>query len=95
MLGGGAPIPPVRRATRARRSRRSRARRSGTRVEQRGGKALPTLEPFSPFDQAGSTLLEAVTLGVGDALRTDPRVFVYGEDVSDSLNYMRTYILCV
>ena len=43
--------------------------------------ALPSLEPFAPFDKAGSTLLEAVMLGVGDALRGDPRVFVYGEDV--------------
>ena len=42
---------------------------------------LPPLEPFVPFDTAGSTLLEAVMLGVGDALRADPRVFVYGEDV--------------
>src|SRR5207244_9258691 len=29
----------------------------------------------------GRTLLEAVKLGVGDALRADPRVFVYGQDV--------------
>ena len=29
----------------------------------------------------GSTFLDAVMLGVGDALRADPRVFVYGEDV--------------
>jgi 2-oxoisovalerate dehydrogenase E1 component len=43
--------------------------------------ALPPLEPFAPFDMAGSTLLEAVMLGVGDALRADPRVFVYGQDV--------------
>jgi 2-oxoisovalerate dehydrogenase E1 component beta subunit len=42
---------------------------------------LPPLEPFLPFDTAGRTLLEAVMLGVGDALRADPRVFVYGEDV--------------
>lgn len=43
--------------------------------------ALPVLEPFSPFDPAGSTLLDAVMLGVGDALRADSRVFVYGQDV--------------
>jgi 2-oxoisovalerate dehydrogenase E1 component len=42
--------------------------------------ALP-LEPGLPFDKKGSTFLEAVMLGVGDALRADPRVFVYGEDV--------------
>jgi 2-oxoisovalerate dehydrogenase E1 component len=34
-----------------------------------------------PFDPKGKTFLEAVMLGVGDALRSDPRVFVYGEDV--------------
>lgn len=43
--------------------------------------ALPALEPGSPFDRKGSTFLEGVMLGVGDALRADPRVFVYGEDV--------------
>ncbi len=43
--------------------------------------ALPPLEPGSPFDKKGHTFLEAVMLGIGDALRADPRVFVYGEDV--------------
>ncbi len=42
---------------------------------------LPTLEPGLPFDKKGNTFLEAVMLGVGDALKADPRVFVYGEDV--------------
>ena len=42
---------------------------------------LPPLDPGPPFDTKGSTFLEAVMLGVGDALRADPRVFVYGEDV--------------
>jgi len=42
---------------------------------------LPTLEPGLPFDRKGMTFLEAVTAGVADALRVDPRVFVYGEDV--------------
>jgi 2-oxoisovalerate dehydrogenase E1 component len=42
---------------------------------------LPTLEPGLPFDRKGMTFLEAVTAGVADALRADPRVFVYGEDV--------------
>ena len=45
------------------------------------GRALPALEAYAPFDRAGSTLLEAVMLGVGDALRADPSVFVIGEDV--------------
>ena len=42
---------------------------------------LPPLDAGAPFDKKGSTLLEAVMLGVGDALRSDPRVFVYGQDV--------------
>lgn len=42
---------------------------------------LPALEPGLPFDKKGNTFLEAVMLGVGDALKADPRVFVYGEDV--------------
>ena len=46
-----------------------------------GALSLPELEPGLPFDKTGSTLLEAVMLGVGDALRADARVFVYGEDV--------------
>jgi 2-oxoisovalerate dehydrogenase E1 component len=43
--------------------------------------ALPPVEQALPFDRKGRTLLEAVALGIGDALRSDPRVFVYGEDV--------------
>ncbi|HYM23610.1 MAG TPA: thiamine pyrophosphate-dependent enzyme, partial [Vicinamibacterales bacterium] len=39
------------------------------------------VESAPPFDSKGKTFLEAVMLGVGDALRADPRVFVYGEDV--------------
>jgi 2-oxoisovalerate dehydrogenase E1 component len=42
---------------------------------------LPPVEAAPPFDRKGRTFLEAVTLGVGDALRADSRVFVYGEDV--------------
>jgi 2-oxoisovalerate dehydrogenase E1 component beta subunit len=41
----------------------------------------PPLTPGLPFDPKGRTFLEAVMLGVGDALRRDPRAFVYGEDV--------------
>jgi len=43
--------------------------------------ALPELDPGPPHDPKGRTFLEAVMLGVGDSLRADPRVFVYGEDV--------------
>ena len=42
---------------------------------------LPSVEEAPPFDRKGRTFLDAVMLGVGDALRADPRVFVYGEDV--------------
>jgi 2-oxoisovalerate dehydrogenase E1 component len=42
---------------------------------------LPPLEAGLPFDKKGNTFLEAVMLGIGDALQNDPRVFVYGEDV--------------
>ncbi|MEO8432515.1 MAG: thiamine pyrophosphate-dependent enzyme [Acidobacteriota bacterium] len=43
--------------------------------------ALPPLDPGPAFAAKGRTFLEAVMLGVGDALAADPRVFVYGEDV--------------
>jgi 2-oxoisovalerate dehydrogenase E1 component beta subunit len=43
--------------------------------------ALPPLDPGPPADARGRTFLDAVMLGVADALRADPRVFVYGEDV--------------
>ena len=46
--------------------------------------AAPPAEPVEeapPFDRQGSTFLEAVCQGVGDALEEDERVFVYGQDV--------------
>jgi len=43
--------------------------------------AMPHVEPVGPFDRKGHTFLEAIMLGVGDALRADPRAFVFGEDV--------------
>jgi 2-oxoisovalerate dehydrogenase E1 component len=42
------------------------------------------VEEAPPFDPKGRTFLDAVTLGIGDALKSDPRVFVYGEDVGGS-----------
>ncbi len=42
---------------------------------------LPQIETGPPFEAKGKTFLEAVAMGVGDALKSDPRVFVYGEDV--------------
>jgi 2-oxoisovalerate dehydrogenase E1 component beta subunit len=45
---------------------------------------LPPVAPGAPFDRQGSTYLEGVMSGVGDALRADSRVFVFGEDVGGS-----------
>jgi 2-oxoisovalerate dehydrogenase E1 component len=42
---------------------------------------LPPVDAGLPFDRKGSTYLEGVMAGIGDALRADPRVFVFGEDV--------------
>ena len=41
----------------------------------------PEIETGPPFDPKGSTFLEAVMMGISDALRADPRAFVFGEDV--------------
>jgi 2-oxoisovalerate dehydrogenase E1 component len=43
--------------------------------------ALPPVDAGPAFDPKGTTFLDAVTLGVGDALRGDERTFVYGQDV--------------
>jgi len=53
-------------------------------LERRGeavSSALPALDPGPPVDAQGRTFLDAVMLGLRDALRADSRVFVYGEDV--------------
>lgn len=42
---------------------------------------LPPVVAGLPMDPGGKTLLEAIMLGVGDVLRSDPKAFVYGEDV--------------
>jgi 2-oxoisovalerate dehydrogenase E1 component len=42
---------------------------------------LPREEEGLPFVRRGHTFLDAIALGIADALRSDPRVFVYGEDV--------------
>jgi 2-oxoisovalerate dehydrogenase E1 component len=60
--------------------------RSRVEILDRDGRApsvVPALdvETAPPFDKKGTTFLEAVMTGVGDALATDPRVFVFGEDV--------------
>ena len=47
----------------------------------RAADTLPTIEPGPPVDPKGATFLDAIMLGLRDALRADPRVFIYGEDV--------------
>jgi 2-oxoisovalerate dehydrogenase E1 component len=42
---------------------------------------LPPVEANAAHDARGNTFLEAVTMGLGDALRGDPRTFIIGEDV--------------
>ena len=42
---------------------------------------LPEVETGPAFDRKGITFLEAVMLGLQDALRADARVFLFGEDV--------------
>ncbi|HUO83576.1 MAG TPA: thiamine pyrophosphate-dependent enzyme [Thermoanaerobaculia bacterium] len=52
---------------------------------------LPGVESGPPLDPKGKTFLEAVMLGVSDALLKDDRVFVYGEDVGG--NYGNAFLL--
>jgi 2-oxoisovalerate dehydrogenase E1 component len=51
---------------------------------------LPDLEPTT-FTPDGRTFLDGVMLGVRDVLRSDPRVFLYGEDVGG--NYGNAFLL--
>jgi 2-oxoisovalerate dehydrogenase E1 component len=44
---------------------------------------LPAVDRGLPFERGGQTFLDAIAMGLGDALRSDPRVFVYGEDVGE------------
>jgi 2-oxoisovalerate dehydrogenase E1 component len=52
---------------------------------------LPPVETGPPFDPRGSTFLDGVMRGVGDALRADRRAFVYGQDVGG--NYGNAFLL--
>jgi 2-oxoisovalerate dehydrogenase E1 component len=61
--------------------RRERVDPLDSRAPWNPGAPLPPVDAGLPFDARGQTFLEAVALGIGDALRHDPRVFVYGEDV--------------
>ena len=47
-----------------------------------GRAGLPPVETGPPFDRKGATFLEGVMLGLRDALRADPRVFLFGEDLA-------------
>jgi 2-oxoisovalerate dehydrogenase E1 component len=49
------------------------------------------VESAPAFDPKGTTFLEAVMLGVGDALAADPRTFVFGQDVGG--NYGNAFLL--
>jgi 2-oxoisovalerate dehydrogenase E1 component len=49
--------------------------------DARASDPVPDVEPATPFDRQGQTFLEGIMLGVRDALRADPKVFVFGEDV--------------
>jgi len=49
--------------------------------EPGGSSGLPPVEEAPAFDPKGRTYLEAIQLGVADALRQNPGVFVYGQDV--------------
>lgn len=60
---------------------RARPSQSLTRARSGDRRALPSIDPGTPFDSRGVTLLEAIALGIADAMRADPRVFVYGQDV--------------
>jgi 2-oxoisovalerate dehydrogenase E1 component len=55
----------------------------GSHLSDRAGQGeRPRLDdPGPPFDAKGRTFLEAIALGIRDALVADPRVFVYGQDV--------------
>jgi 2-oxoisovalerate dehydrogenase E1 component len=43
---------------------------------------LPPVEQGIPYSTQGMTFLDAIRLGIADALASDPRVFIYGEDVA-------------
>jgi 2-oxoisovalerate dehydrogenase E1 component beta subunit len=49
------------------------------------------VEAAPAFDPKGITFLEAVMLGIGDALAADPRTFVFGQDVGG--NYGNAFLL--
>jgi 2-oxoisovalerate dehydrogenase E1 component len=52
-----------------------------TRTDSDRHDAAAAVETGPPFTPKGATFLEGVMLGVKDALASDPRAFVFGEDV--------------
>ena len=50
-------------------------------ASERAATPALTVEDAPPFDSKGTTFLDAVMQGVGDALAADSRTFVFGEDV--------------
>lgn len=60
---------------------RARVEPLETAYRAREAPEIPALETGAPFDPKGSTFLEAVGMGIADALKADPRVFLYGEDI--------------
>jgi 2-oxoisovalerate dehydrogenase E1 component len=42
---------------------------------------LPSIEVGLPYDPHGDSFLDAIAMGIRDVLVSDPRVFVYGQDV--------------
>ena len=67
------------------------AERGGQSASASSAVSALIVESAPAFDPKGKTFLEAVMLGVGDALRADPRVFLYGEDVGG--NYGNAFLL--
>ncbi|MGH9330316.1 MAG: thiamine pyrophosphate-dependent enzyme, partial [Vicinamibacterales bacterium] len=55
------------------------------------GATHPPLDPGPAVDKKGQTFLEAITLGLRDALAADPRVLIYGQDVGG--NYGNAFLL--
>ena len=45
------------------------------------GPAATAIDPGPAFDPKGATFLEAVMIGIRDALEDDEKVFLYGEDI--------------
>jgi 2-oxoisovalerate dehydrogenase E1 component len=60
-------------------------------ADRAAGDPEVVVESGPAFDPNGRTFLEGVMLGIGDALRDDPRVFVYGQDVGG--NYGNAFLL--